>query len=70
MESPGVISANEAYTRSETMRRLACGAQALRNMEAEGLRSVTRGRQKFYIGRDIIAYLDGLDGGPESSVGN
>lgn len=66
MDAPGVISAEEVYTRVEVMKRLSCKDQALRNMEAEGLRAVTRGRLKYYFGRDIIAFLDGLDGGPDA----
>jgi len=57
MDAPGVISANELYTRPELMRRLACKDQALRNMESEGLRPIPRGRQKFYLGQDVIAFF-------------
>jgi hypothetical protein len=53
----GVISEHELYTRKEVKLRMGLKDAALREAQAKGLRAAKIGRNKFYLGRDIIAYV-------------
>jgi hypothetical protein len=53
----GVISAFEAYSRQELCSRTGLKLAAIRQAERNGLRAVTVGRLKFYLGCDFIEFI-------------
>lgn len=56
----GTISAFEAYSRHELCSRTGLKTAAIRQAERQGLRAVTVGRLKFYLGCDFIDFLKAL----------
>jgi hypothetical protein len=54
---PGVIRADELYTRDEFMQRLSLGEDAMTTARRRGLKSRFIGRKKYILGSEAIEYL-------------
>lgn len=55
---PGIVEPQHLYTKDELLRRLRWDDGSLRRARRAGLRCRYHGRQLFFIGRDVIEYID------------
>jgi hypothetical protein len=53
--NPGVIEAGNLYVAEEARQRLRIGCKAWRDLRANGLKVVRRGRQAYVFGDDLLA---------------
>jgi hypothetical protein len=57
----GSVSTHEVLTLREFGRRLGLGNKALCDCQRQGLRTILCGRVKFVLGKDALAWFDGID---------
>ena len=57
-KTPGVIEPHCLYTRDELQARMRWGPAAVRQAQRKGLISKQIGRNKYYLGSDIIAFVE------------
>ncbi len=54
-DSPGVIEPGKLYVAEEARQRLRIGAKAWRELRANGLKVIRRGRQAYVFGDDLLS---------------
>jgi hypothetical protein len=65
-EPAGLITADALYTLGEIQQRLKLGQHAMRQARRAGLPVRRIGRRAYVLGRDVIAFLDSVEGGRKS----
>jgi len=63
----GSIRSDEILSLAELRRRLGWGEHAIRQARRQGLRLIGFGREKFALGRDVLAFFERL--GAEQAAG-
>jgi len=64
-QPPGSVHADELLTLKELQRRLGWGEHSVRKARQAGLRLVRFGNKKYCLGRDLLAFFDGLESAHE-----
>lgn len=59
-ESSGVVREDELYTLPAIKRRLDVSDSALRAMIDSGLKPISVGKRKFFLGRDVLAFFENV----------
>lgn len=62
----GVVREGELYTLVEVRRRLGVSQAGLRVMRRSGLRVARFGKRGYVLGRDVIAFIEGVVNGCDS----
>lgn len=64
----GAVRADEGLPLAELARRFGWGREAQAEATKRGLRTIRYGKRKYVLGRDVLAWLDSLDGGGEEAI--
>ncbi len=56
----GPIRADEVYPLRDACRRLGWRAHALRQAKLKGFRTILFGRERYVLGRDVLAFFEKL----------
>lgn len=60
--TPGEIDPARLYSLDELRRRLRWGVRSVVQAQRDGLRLISYGRQKFALGKDVLAFFESVAG--------